>query len=113
MSTVVNEVRRRERLERLFSEHAEAVHAYARRRIDAASAQDTVAEVFSVAWRRLDDVSEHALPWLLAAARRVLANQRPGGATPRGAARSARGRADTTARDRGRPAVALRDGTAE
>lgn len=78
MSIDVSEVWRRERLERLFSDHAEAVHAYARRRIDATTAEDTVAEVFAVAWRRLDDVPDHALPWLLAVARRVLANQRRG-----------------------------------
>ena len=29
-----------------------------------------------VAWRRLDDVPEDALPWLLGCARRVIANQR-------------------------------------
>jgi RNA polymerase sigma factor (sigma-70 family) len=35
-------------------------------------------EVFVVACRRLDDVPEQALPWLLACARRVLANHRRG-----------------------------------
>jgi RNA polymerase sigma-70 factor (ECF subfamily) len=34
--------------------------------------------VFAIAWRRLDDVPDPALPWLLACARRVLANQRRG-----------------------------------
>jgi RNA polymerase sigma-70 factor (ECF subfamily) len=42
-----------------------------------ASADDTVSEVFVIAWRRLEDVpTDEALPWLLACARRVLANQR-------------------------------------
>ena len=63
------------RLERLFYAHAGAVRAYARRRIDAAAADDTVAEVFATAWRRLDDVPEEALPWLLGCARLVLAHQ--------------------------------------
>lgn len=69
---------RRRRLEALFAEHARAVHAYALRRIDLAAADDTVSEVFLVAWRRLDDCPADALPWLLACARRVLANQRRG-----------------------------------
>ena len=35
-------------------------------------------EVFVVACRRLDDVPERPLPWLLGCARRILANQRRG-----------------------------------
>ncbi len=43
-------------------------------------ADDVTAEVFLVAWRRIDDVPEdaEALPWLYATARRVLANHRRG-----------------------------------
>lgn len=69
-------VSRRIRLERLYDAHAPAVAAYARRRANATVADDVVAEVFVVAWRRLDQVPDDALPWLLAAARRVLANVR-------------------------------------
>ena len=72
----VDEVQRRLRFERLFYAHAGAVRAYARRRIDATSADDTVSEVFAVAWRRLDDVPDDALPWLLGCSRRVLSHQR-------------------------------------
>jgi RNA polymerase sigma-70 factor (ECF subfamily) len=71
----MKDVDRRHRLERLFDEHAAAVRAYALRRIDPVSADDTVSEVFIVACRRLDDIPQDALPWLLACARRVLANQ--------------------------------------
>lgn len=78
MSLGVHESERRLRLEALFYQHADAVHAYARRRIDSASADDTVSEVFAIAWRRLEDIPDAALPWLLACARRVLANQRRG-----------------------------------
>jgi RNA polymerase sigma-70 factor (ECF subfamily) len=74
----VTDLDRRARLEALFAEHAGAVRAYAVRRIDPAAADDTVSEVFLVAWRRLDDCPPDALPWLLACARRVLANQRRG-----------------------------------
>jgi RNA polymerase sigma-70 factor (ECF subfamily) len=62
--------------ETLFHRHADAVFAYALRRSDADTAQDVVAETFTVAWRRFDDVPESALPWLLGVARRVLANSR-------------------------------------
>jgi RNA polymerase sigma-70 factor, ECF subfamily len=72
----VSELRRREHLEELFVGHAAAVRAYALRRIDQATAEETVSEVFMIAWRRLDDVPSDPLPWLLACARRVLANQR-------------------------------------
>jgi RNA polymerase sigma-70 factor (ECF subfamily) len=40
------------------------------------TADDAVSEVFVIVWRRLEDVPADALPWLLACARRVLANQR-------------------------------------
>ncbi len=68
----------RERFEALYAEHAGAVLAYARRRTAQGSADDLVAEVFLVAWRRLEDVPADARVWLLAVARRTLANQRRG-----------------------------------
>ena len=37
-----------------------------------------MADVFVVAWRRLDEVPDDPLPWLLGVARRVLANRRRG-----------------------------------
>ncbi len=67
------------RLEALFRQHSSAVRAYALRRADPASADEAVSEVFVIAWRRLEDVPAEALPWLLACARRVLANQRRAG----------------------------------
>jgi RNA polymerase sigma-70 factor (ECF subfamily) len=69
---------RRERFEALYRAHAGAVRGYALRRTGAAAADDVVAEVFLVAWRRLDDVPSDPLPWLLGAGRRVLANRRRG-----------------------------------
>jgi RNA polymerase sigma-70 factor, ECF subfamily len=74
----VDERERRARLEALFTEHAEAVRAYALRRIGREAADDAVSEVFVVACRRIEHVPADALPWLLACARRVLANQRRG-----------------------------------
>jgi RNA polymerase sigma-70 factor (ECF subfamily) len=67
---------RKARLEDLFAAHSVSVVAYARRRSDPATADDVLSEVFAVAWRRLDEVPADAGPWLLACARRVLANIR-------------------------------------
>lgn len=67
-----------QRLEALWNAHQRQVHGYALRRTDPASADDVLAETFAVAWRRVRDVPDDALPFLLATARRVLANQRRG-----------------------------------
>jgi RNA polymerase sigma-70 factor (ECF subfamily) len=64
------------RFELLYAKYAPAVKAYALRRADAASADDVVAEVFVVCWRRFEDVPLDPLPWLLGVARRVLSTQR-------------------------------------
>jgi RNA polymerase sigma-70 factor (ECF subfamily) len=70
-------VQRRVRFELLYARHAPEVKAYVLRRSDASLADDAVAEVFIVCWRRLEEIpSEEALPWLLAVARRVLSTQR-------------------------------------
>ncbi len=69
----------RGRFEALFDAHERPVLAYAARRLARRSdAEDVVSETFAVAWRRLDDVPADALPWLLATARRVVANQNRG-----------------------------------
>jgi RNA polymerase sigma-70 factor, ECF subfamily len=54
------------------------VLGYALRRTDPEEARDVVAETFTVAWRRLEEVpaGEGALPWLLSTARKQLANRR-------------------------------------
>jgi RNA polymerase sigma-70 factor (ECF subfamily) len=65
--------------EALYRAHAGAVSAYVRRRSDAQTADDVVADVFVVAWRRFDDIPESPLPWLLGVARRLLANRRRAG----------------------------------
>lgn len=40
------------------------------------SPDDVVSDVFLVVWRRLDDVPDRPVPWLLSIARRALANRR-------------------------------------
>ena len=68
------------RFDALYREHAGEVRRYVRRRWDTQSADDVVADVFVVAWRRLGDVPDDPLPWLLGVARRILANRRRGDA---------------------------------
>jgi RNA polymerase sigma-70 factor, ECF subfamily len=66
------------RFERLWDELFARVLGYAIRRTNPDEARDVAAETFTVAWRRLEDVpaGDDALPWLLATARRQLANRR-------------------------------------
>ncbi len=72
------DMERRARFELLYGRHAPAVKAYMLRRARASLADDLVAEVFVVCWRRFDEVPVDPLPWLLAVARRVLSTQRRG-----------------------------------
>jgi RNA polymerase sigma-70 factor (ECF subfamily) len=70
---------RRLRFDALFAAHSSDVVAYCGWRATSTSdAQDAVAEVFLIAWRRFDELPEGdgARVWLYATARRVLANQR-------------------------------------
>jgi RNA polymerase sigma factor (sigma-70 family) len=69
------------RFRALFESEARGVLGYALRRVESAEdAADIVAETFSVAWRRIEDVppDAEARLWLYGVARRVLANQRRG-----------------------------------
>lgn len=66
------------RFEALYAEHYERVLAYVLRRAPAAPAGDIVADVFLVAWRRLEELPNEPLPWLLGVARKTLANERRG-----------------------------------
>lgn len=64
-------------VERLFSDHASDVLAYALRRADRTTAEEVAAEVFVIAWRRADRIPQaEPLLWLYAVARRLLANER-------------------------------------
>lgn len=60
---------------RLLYEHTSSrVYGYVRRHCAEGDCDDVVAEVFLVAWRRFGELSGRPLPWLLAVARKVLAN---------------------------------------
>lgn len=58
--------------------HADAprVAAYARRHVGAQLSADVVAETFATAWRRWGDLPDPPLPWLIGAARKIMANER-------------------------------------
>ncbi len=65
------------RFRALFTEHYAGVRRYAHHRgVVGPDADDLVADVFTVAWRRLADVpADGARPWLLAVAANVRRNQ--------------------------------------
>lgn len=71
---------RRARLERAFLQHAQALLRYLERRgLSAAEADDIVADVFVVAWKRLGEVpQEEELPWLFGVVRKIWSNHRRG-----------------------------------
>ena len=72
--------RDRQRFEALFRTHYPTVLRYLLRRTDRHTAEELAAETFAVAWRRLNDVPRHEVPWLLVTAGHQLANQRRGAA---------------------------------
>src|SRR4051794_16861830 len=65
-----------ERFTALFDTFSPRVFAYVRRHIERSLVEDIVSETFLVAWRRLNEMPEDPLPWLLVVTRNVLANQR-------------------------------------
>ena len=65
---------REERFARLFASAYGPLWAYARRRIAPDDVDDVVAETLTVAWRRLDEVPEPALPWLYGVAYKAIGN---------------------------------------
>jgi RNA polymerase sigma factor (sigma-70 family) len=63
--------------EQLYADNWRAVLAYALRRVPERDATDVMADVFTIAWRRRDDVPDgpQARLWLYGVARGVVANQ--------------------------------------
>jgi RNA polymerase sigma-70 factor (ECF subfamily) len=59
----------------LYDEYYRRVLRYALQHADPGSAEDIASETFLIAWRRLDDVPEPPLPWLLVVARNLLGRQ--------------------------------------
>lgn len=63
---------------RIFDEHFDAVNRYCLRRLSRDDANDAAAQVFVVAWRKIDKMphGEGALPWLYAVARLEVSTMR-------------------------------------
>ncbi|MFC7387325.1 RNA polymerase sigma factor [Sphaerisporangium rhizosphaerae] len=68
-----------ERFTALYDRHYRSVLGYALLRAEHAVAEDVSSETFLIAWRRLDELPEPSLPWLLGVARNLLAKQRDSG----------------------------------
>ncbi len=64
------------RFRRLFDEHEAAMREYCSRRLEMNEANDAVAEVFLVAWRKIHELpaGQDELPWLYGVARNVVRN---------------------------------------
>ncbi len=64
------------RFRRLFDEHEAVMREYCSRRLEVNEANDAVAEVFLVAWRKIDKLpaQQDELPWLYGVARNVVRN---------------------------------------
>ncbi|WP_113700910.1 RNA polymerase sigma factor [Nonomuraea lactucae] len=65
-----------ERFTVLYDRHYRNVLGYALLRAEQSIAEDLVSETFLVAWRRLDELPDPPLPWLLGVTRNLLRNQR-------------------------------------
>jgi RNA polymerase sigma factor (sigma-70 family) len=59
----------------LYDLHYRRVLRYAVQHADQTCAEDVASETFLIAWRRLADVPEQPLPWLLGVARNLLRQQ--------------------------------------
>ncbi|GAB3987003.1 hypothetical protein GCM10029978_103930 [Actinoallomurus acanthiterrae] len=64
-----------ERFTALYDRYYRNVLGYVLLRAEHGAAEDVVSEVFLIAWRRLDDLPESPLPWLLGVARNLLFKQ--------------------------------------
>lgn len=60
----------------LYEEHYDAVYAFCARRVGYGDAGDATADVFTVVWRRIDEMSDQAaVGWLFGIARGVVLNR--------------------------------------
>ncbi|MFB9473484.1 sigma-70 family RNA polymerase sigma factor [Nonomuraea salmonea] len=66
----------KERFTALYDRYYRNVLGYVLLRVEQTVAEDVCSETFLVAWRRLDELPEQVLPWLLGVARNKLAKQR-------------------------------------
>lgn len=76
----MTDAERTHRFRLLYMEHYAAILGYCLRRSPRDHAPDIAADVFTVAWRRLDDIprGDGQLPWLYGVAAKTIANHRRG-----------------------------------
>jgi RNA polymerase sigma-70 factor, ECF subfamily len=65
-----------QRFTTLYRQHHSHVRGFARRRVGPDAAEEIVAETFLVAWRRIEDIPDTAIPWLYRVALYEIANLR-------------------------------------
>jgi RNA polymerase sigma-70 factor (ECF subfamily) len=64
------------RFDPLFQAHYDAIYRYCARRLGVSEAEDAAADVFAVAWRRLDDIPDGSdRAWLFGVAYRLIGNR--------------------------------------
>ena len=68
-----------ERFAGIYDRYYRNVLRYALQHAEQGSAEDVTSEAFLIAWRRLPDVPDPALPWLLGVARNLLRKQAEAG----------------------------------
>lgn len=59
------------RFTRLYETYYRSVFGYVVARVAPQTAEDVTDEVFTVAWRKIEEIPERALPWLLGVARNL------------------------------------------
>jgi len=67
---------RQQAFEAMYRTYLDDVRRYILRRLPAEAWEDVAAETFTIAWRRFDTRPKDEAPWILAIARRVIANYR-------------------------------------
>ncbi|MDP9494019.1 MAG: sigma-70 family RNA polymerase sigma factor [Actinomycetota bacterium] len=65
------------RFDPLFQAHYDAIYRYCVRRLGRSDAEDAAADVFAVAWRRIDELppDDKSRAWLFGVAHKVVGNQ--------------------------------------
>src|SRR6202046_22312 len=74
-SRTLDDLAATERFTGLYDKYRNRVYAYAVSRAGRQLADEVVSEVFLVAWRRLHQLPDDPLPWLLVTARNVIGSE--------------------------------------
>jgi len=72
----VSDAERTDRFSALYDAQLSRVWAYAVSRVGRQQAEDVVSQTFAVAWRKVDQIPEEPLPWLIGVCRNVIHESR-------------------------------------